>query len=219
PTDLVRAIGLAKARADAAIVNLHIEPLAVMNGGLDGADRLARRLLAMHAGNRLEADPPVGPAQFIGVDPQPVHVAVAGDFLRSDDRNVVLDLAGDDAGVAADAGGGVDHHGPARIGPRVIVLRIKRGRVRLASREIRESVESFRGENIFPVAIDLELFLRGKKARSAVLLARFDASDGPQRLGGAQGVSVRSDPGSDMARLRSSVAEVEAQDALGAAGI
>ena len=48
----------------------------------------------------------------VDVDPQPVHVPAAGDFLGSDHRDVVLRLAGDDAGVAADANGGIDHHRP-----------------------------------------------------------------------------------------------------------
>jgi hypothetical protein len=36
----------------------------------------------------------------------------AEDLLLADDRNVVLGLAGDDAGVAADAGVEVDAHPP-----------------------------------------------------------------------------------------------------------
>ena len=39
----------------------------------------------------------------VAVDAQPVHLAAGGDLLLADDRNVVLGLAGDDAGVAADA--------------------------------------------------------------------------------------------------------------------
>ena len=52
---LVGAIRFAESRADAAIVDLHVEPFAVMHRGRDRTDRLAGRVLAMHAGHRLEA--------------------------------------------------------------------------------------------------------------------------------------------------------------------
>ena len=54
----------------------------------------------------------LGRAVVVDVDAQPVHVAPARDLLRADHRHVVLGLAGDDAGVAADARRGVDHHAP-----------------------------------------------------------------------------------------------------------
>ena len=41
-----------------------------------------------------------------------MHLAAAEDLILADDRDVVLGLAGDDAGVAADAGVEVDRHAP-----------------------------------------------------------------------------------------------------------
>ena len=50
----VGAVQLAKARADAAIVDLDVESLMVVHGGFDRANRLAGRGLAMHAGHGLK---------------------------------------------------------------------------------------------------------------------------------------------------------------------
>jgi hypothetical protein len=41
-----------------------------------------------------------------------VHFAALGDLFLADDRDVVFRLAGDEAGVAAHAGGKVDRHAP-----------------------------------------------------------------------------------------------------------
>ena len=48
----------------------------------------------------------------VAVDADPVHLAAAQHLLLADDRDVVLGLAGDHAGVAADAGVEVDRHAP-----------------------------------------------------------------------------------------------------------
>ena len=48
----------------------------------------------------------------VAVDAEPVHLAPAHTSVLADDRDVVLGLAGDDAGAAADAGVEVDAHGP-----------------------------------------------------------------------------------------------------------
>ena len=53
---LVRAVVRAVPGADAAVVRHDVEPLGVVHGGVDRADRLARRLLALHAGDRLHRD-------------------------------------------------------------------------------------------------------------------------------------------------------------------
>ena len=45
-------------------------------------------------------------------DPQPVHLAADFDLVLADHRHIVLGRAGDDAGVAADAGIEIDHHAP-----------------------------------------------------------------------------------------------------------
>src|SRR5207248_8540006 len=51
---LVRAVAGAGARADAAVVDHLIEPSRAVHGGVHRAAHLARRLLAVHAGYRLE---------------------------------------------------------------------------------------------------------------------------------------------------------------------
>src|SRR5262249_18506815 len=54
--DLVRAVVRAVARADAAVVRHVVEPLGAVRRGVDRADVLARRLFALHAGERLQGD-------------------------------------------------------------------------------------------------------------------------------------------------------------------
>ena len=82
-----------------------------MHGSLDRANRLAWRFLAMHARHRLETAAGRR-AALVTVDAEPVHDAAFLDFLGANHRHVVLGLAGDHAGVAADAGGVVDDHCP-----------------------------------------------------------------------------------------------------------
>ena len=48
----------------------------------------------------------------VAVDADPVHLAAARHLVLAHDRDVVLGLAGDHAGVAADAGVQVDGHAP-----------------------------------------------------------------------------------------------------------
>ena len=43
-------------------------------------------------------------AFVVAVDADPVHLAAARDLVLADDRDIVLGLAGDHAGVAAGAG-------------------------------------------------------------------------------------------------------------------
>src|SRR5690606_37409272 len=99
------------ARADAAVVDLHVQALAVVHGGAHRADEFAGRVLAVHAGHRLEGRL-AALRQLVGVDADPVHLAPAGDLLLAHHRDVVLRLAGCGAGVAADAGVQVDAHRP-----------------------------------------------------------------------------------------------------------
>ena len=67
-----------------------------MDGRGHGADLLAGRILAVHAGNRLEDDLRAagGLAGEVPVDPDPVHLAPFRDLDLADDRHVVLALAG-----------------------------------------------------------------------------------------------------------------------------
>ena len=54
PPHLVRAVRFAKPRAHAAVIYLEIEAFSVMHRSRDRTDRLARRVLAMHARDRLK---------------------------------------------------------------------------------------------------------------------------------------------------------------------
>ncbi len=109
PAHLVRAIVRAIARADAAIVGHDVEALFICRGGVDRADRLARCVLALLAGHRLEEHLRIvevirierlGPGVErvlrrivvgeVSVDADPVHLAAADDLELADDGNVVF---------------------------------------------------------------------------------------------------------------------------------
>src|SRR5205814_9507015 len=69
--------------------------------------------LAVDAGNRLMPDLGIVlAATVIAVDANPEHLPAAQDLALADDGHIVLGLAGDLAGVAADATIEVDHHAP-----------------------------------------------------------------------------------------------------------
>ena len=114
PADLVRAVVRAVASAHAAVIRHLVEALVAVRRRFHGADGFAGGLLAVHAEDGLE----VGirarrlVALVIAIDPQPVHLARAEDLLPAHDRDVVLGLAGDHAGAAADAAVEIDGHAP-----------------------------------------------------------------------------------------------------------
>jgi hypothetical protein len=116
PAHLVRTVVRAVAGADAAVVSHLVETIGAVRRGLDRADDLAGRVLAVHAHERLERRRHrfrlgrVAAQEF--VDPQPVHDPAAGHFRLADDRDVVLRLAGDHAAAASGAGVEVDDHAP-----------------------------------------------------------------------------------------------------------
>src|SRR5262249_37056206 len=100
-------------RAHAAVVGHVVEALGAVRGGLDGADRLARRLLALHARHGLVDDLRIRRlAAVVAIDAQPVHLALAVHLVLAHDGDVVLRLAGDYAAVAAGAHCSIDHHSP-----------------------------------------------------------------------------------------------------------
>src|SRR5690606_10647151 len=112
--DLVGAVVRAVPRADAAVVDHEVEPFRRVHRRRGGAHGLARRVLAVHARKRLEEDLRLGEiALVVAIDADPVHLAAASDLILSDDGDIVLGLAGDHAGVAADAGAEVDGHAPS----------------------------------------------------------------------------------------------------------
>jgi hypothetical protein len=82
----------------------------------DGADLFARRVLAVHARERLHRKARWivdALAAEVAVDANPVHFAAARDHRLADDWNVVFRLARDDARAATRAGREIDRHRPA----------------------------------------------------------------------------------------------------------
>ena len=204
---------------DAAIVDLQVQPFAVMHRGGHRADRLAGCVLAMHAGHRLKPELRVRlRAMVVDIDPQPMHVAAARDFFRPDHRDIVFRLAGDHAGVAADAYGGVDHHRPGvtviRLGP----LRHQAGFFalrRLQLGNVGEIVQRIELADIFRRANHV---LGGENLLLAAGLHDRHIGDGPGMGGGAQGKGVGADAGADRAGLAAAEPEGKAHDASGHAG-
>jgi hypothetical protein len=84
--------------------------------GANGADHFARRVLALHARNRLvhglHGLGPIDVSREVVIDADPVHLAIAIDLFLADDGDVVLRHARDDAGPAAGAGRQIDRHAP-----------------------------------------------------------------------------------------------------------
>ncbi len=119
-----------------------------MHGGVDRADRLAGRRFALLTGDRLgdHFDRVVVDLAATGlfaistlvelgyrfrielgrrevtIHADPVHLATSSHLVLADDRDVVLRLAGDRAGIAADARMQIDGHRP-------LVMRIDAERV------------------------------------------------------------------------------------------
>src|SRR5208282_4039595 len=111
--DLVGTVVRAIPRADATVVRHVVQAFGAVRGGSDRADVLARRVFALHAGQRLVVHlRVVQAAAEIGVDANPVHRAAARHLVLADDRDVVFGLARDHARVAADAAIQVDRHAP-----------------------------------------------------------------------------------------------------------
>ena len=121
---LVGAVARAGARADAAVIDHLVEAFRRVHRRVHRAAHFARRLLAMHAGHRLEIAARIfGIACVVAVDPQPEHLAPARDLVLADYQHVVLDVAGRNAGVAADAEIEIDHHAPGMFRDSSISLR------------------------------------------------------------------------------------------------
>ena len=113
PPHLVGAVLRAVAGADAAVVDLGVQSVMGVDGGVDRADDLAGGVLALHAGHRLEQRRRVlRRALVVAVDAEPVHLVAAAAFLGTDDGRVVFGRTGRDAGHAAEAGGQIDAHPP-----------------------------------------------------------------------------------------------------------
>ena len=116
---LIGAVVRAVAGADAAVVGHRVESVFGVDCGVDWADHFAGGRFAMDAGDRLRNECRIVGIEIvvflrgeIAIHADPVHFAAAGDLILTDDRDVVLRLACDEAGVAAHAGREVDRHAP-----------------------------------------------------------------------------------------------------------
>src|SRR5215213_10920891 len=90
---LVRAVVRTIFRPDAAVVNHVVQAFGTVHGRVDRTNRLARRVLAVHARHRHEVDAfrmTWIKTSEVGIDANPVHLATAYDFVFADDGNVVL---------------------------------------------------------------------------------------------------------------------------------
>ena len=109
----VRAIIAAITDADAAIVNLRIQPLRRVIGRVHGADRLTRRVIAVLTEHRHEPSSDVGILSFpIALDSDPIDRPSLRRFLFSGNANVVLRMASHDTGFATCTAIEIDDHFP-----------------------------------------------------------------------------------------------------------
>src|ERR1019366_9200207 len=110
---LVGAVVGAIPRAHAAVVDHVVEAFGAVRGGLHGAYQLARRVLAMHAGDGLVVDGGVALiALIVGIHAYPVHGAAPSYLVLPHHGDIVFRLAGNHAGAASGAGVKVDGHAP-----------------------------------------------------------------------------------------------------------
>jgi len=114
--DFVRAVVLAVARADAAIVDHLVGPVRRVNGRRDRTYRLTRRVLAVLAHDRLREHLGIVVAlllaHVIAVVANPVHVSTIAHLLLAHHLHVVFARARHDAGVAPGTGIQVNRHPP-----------------------------------------------------------------------------------------------------------
>src|SRR5882762_8394533 len=116
--DLVRTVVGAVARADAAVIDLAVQPVRRVIGGEHRTDRLARRvaaLLAEHRGVDRALRLAVLVGEPIALEPHPRHLAATLHQLLADRRDVVLGVAGGHARGAAGALRQIDREPPARL--------------------------------------------------------------------------------------------------------
>ena len=102
------------ARADAAVVDLRVQPVLVLMARIGRAHRFARRVVALLAEHRPELDPHVREITLVvAFDAEPVHGAAAPGLFGRHRGNVVFGMARRDAGFAARALVEIDRHSPA----------------------------------------------------------------------------------------------------------
>ena len=156
----------------------------------------------------------------VAIDANPVHLAAVGDLLFSDDRNVVLRLASDRAGVAADAGREVDDHAPG-----VSFIRMRgehRGALDLDMLVLAHEVR------VLAVVLERRLADEVAPLHGSVKLRRHQlvrraggrelGASAPRRIGGTQHVRVEADAFAHTTRRAPTVAEGHLDGTFGRAG-
>ena len=119
--NLIWAVVRAIAGTDTTVVRHGVETLVVMDGGVGGADGLARGGFAMLAGDTHKRDLRVfrdgvagllAAVEEVAVQADPMHVTSLQHLMAADDRNIILGLTGGHASVATRAGIEIDRHPP-----------------------------------------------------------------------------------------------------------
>src|SRR4030095_13633765 len=132
PANLVWTVVRAISGAHTSVVGHLVDSLAAVRSGCHWAYELTRCVLAVLAEHRLKIDVWILWNAFaVRVDAQPMHLAAIADLAFTDDRNIVLGLACDDARITSDAGAKIDCHAP-RVTDVVLHSRLQRfARLRL----------------------------------------------------------------------------------------
>jgi hypothetical protein len=209
-THLVRTVVRTIPRADAAVVDHVVQAFVVVDGRIDRTHDLARRSFTMHAGNRLVNDVRIVEIAFeVAIDANPLHLAAFDDFFFADDGDVVLRLASDRTGVAADACVQVDRHPPGVPFVRVVweqglfvrVLDVVVGLLKI--RMLAVGLER-RLSNRMP-ALHAGVVLRGRQHVRLRRLAHRQPAAVPKRVGPAQLIRIESDTVRDAPRRPTAV--------------
>src|ERR1041384_1007166 len=111
--NLIRTVVLTVAGPNAAVVDLHVQAFAAVHRRQNRTDALARCVVALIAHHRLIFDLRIFiQPKRIAVEPDPVHLALASNFIFADHRHVVLSLTTQHASRAANARVQIDDHRP-----------------------------------------------------------------------------------------------------------
>src|SRR5262249_8638541 len=109
---LVRAVVLAIARANAAVVDLHVQALAAVNRRQNRTHALTGGVITLVAHDRLIGHTRLFRPVNVSIESYPMHLALSADLIFADNRNIVFSLTTQHACRAADAGVEVYNHRP-----------------------------------------------------------------------------------------------------------
>ena len=228
---LVGAVVAAVAGADAAVVDHLVQALVAVDGGVDRADVFAGRRLAVHTRERLHDHLGIlERSRVVAVDADPVHLAALVDVLLADGGDVVLRLAGDDAGAAAGALVEVDRHRPlvvlAAVVDRLVDLGLRVLGVRAALLdllvELRLRVQHLGDRrlddgrrNLAAVGRHLPVVLGDREGEAPAGLLQLHAAVVPGGVAGAQRARVEADAVRDRLGAGAAVAERQRDRVVG----